>query len=419
MSEGSVAVQDASAFLPPGTEAHTGEACQSWAVAGVAPQVVALPRSTAEAAELLRRASRAGIPTASAGAGHWLGARGGRPVDLVISTERMADVTLYEPADMTVTAGAGLTLAALARRTVPQRQLLALDPPGGGTLGGTVATASRGPLSALYGGTREHVLGATVVTGDGRVLELGGRVVKNVAGFDLLKLMVGGWGAFGLLTSVTVRLHALPAVDRSLVFRGERERILEAAQAVARAPYVPAAAELVEKKAGRGPATALVAVRLFGSRATVEAASGRIEDAVGREPDEVVEGTESVAIQSVVRTAGTEGRVVVRLTGAPGHAPITLHRVGDVLDEYAAGAHLVDGVLRIAWAPRDAAAELAELARVARTRHCGLTVLEGPSAWTRRPLTDDPGLQRLLDGLKQQCDPAGILWPGRFRSTAP
>src|SRR5680860_1056589 len=105
----------------------------------------------------------------------------------MLSTARMSGVEIYEPADLTLTAGAGTPLRELAEALAPHDQWLPFDPPDadGRTLGGLVAAGLSGPLAAGYGPLRNHVLGATVVCGDGRVLRLGGRVVKNVAGFDL------------------------------------------------------------------------------------------------------------------------------------------------------------------------------------------------------------------------------------------
>ena len=118
-----------------------------------------------------------------------------------------------EPADLVATVQAGVTLDAL-RAELDQHQLwLALDPPGrpDRTIGSVVATGTSGPLRQGFGPIRDHVLGSTVATGDGRLVEAGGRVVKNVAGYDLTKLHVGGFGGFGVVTEVHLRLRARPA----------------------------------------------------------------------------------------------------------------------------------------------------------------------------------------------------------------
>ena len=196
---------------------------ERWAVCGRVPQAVVFPESDEQVAEVLALSSEEGWHCVPGGRGTWL--QGGQPpqgVDVFLSAERMNGISAYEPADQYIEAQAGVGLHELQRRTSECRQWLALDPPDGdrGTLGATLAVGTAGPLEDGFGSPRDQLLGATLVTGDGRVLTLGGRVVKNVAGFDLLKLIAGSWGTLGMITSATLRLHPAPAVDRSLLFGG-------------------------------------------------------------------------------------------------------------------------------------------------------------------------------------------------------
>ena len=137
------------------------------------------------------------------------------------------------PGDLTLTARAGTTLAEIERATAAERQLLALDPYGTarGTIGATIATASAGPLAHAFGTPRDLVLGLEFVTGDGAVIRAGGRVVKNVAGFDLTRLLTGAWGTLGVITEVSVRLRALPEMEESvaLAVRDDGDRGLRGA----------------------------------------------------------------------------------------------------------------------------------------------------------------------------------------------
>ncbi|MBW3536020.1 MAG: FAD-binding oxidoreductase, partial [Gemmatimonadetes bacterium] len=226
---------------------------REWAVVGRAPRMVAFPDSPDEVASILALAREERWAVEPAGAGTWLDAGNpGRPVDLVVSTARMDRVVEHEPGDLTLTAAAGLTLPDLAHRVRSARQWLAADPPGrGGTLGALVSTGSAGPLQTGYGGPRDLVLGVEMVSGDGRVLRLGGRVVKNVAGFDLVRLVVGSRGTLGVVTGVTVRLHPLPPVDRTWVLDADRaEDLVPVARRMATTDVTPAALEVVER---RGP----------------------------------------------------------------------------------------------------------------------------------------------------------------------
>ena len=146
-------------------------------------------------------------PLRIAGAANWLDA--GRPV---VSTNRLSlaehsGVIDYVPGDLTITAAAGTSLRDIQRITGEHGQWFPLDPHGRdeGTIGATIATGSYGPLAHSFGRARDLVLGVEFVTGDGRVVRGGGRVVKNVAGFDLVRLVTGLWGTIGVITEATLR----------------------------------------------------------------------------------------------------------------------------------------------------------------------------------------------------------------------
>lgn len=179
------------------------------------------PETPARLQALVAAACADGTPLRIAGGGTWLDA--GRPcvAARVVCTSALCDVVEYVPGDLVITVGAGMSLAELTSITAQHGQQLALDPFTSsrglalGTIGATIATASHGPLSLGYGRARDLVLGLTFVTGTGMLATAGGRVVKNVAGFDLVRLMTGAWGTLGVLTEVSLRLHALPSVDET------------------------------------------------------------------------------------------------------------------------------------------------------------------------------------------------------------
>ena len=135
-----------------------------------------------------------------------------------LSAQHMTAIAEYEPADLVIGVQAGATLADIAGATAPNNQFLALDPPVADdtTIGSIVARALAGPLRHAHGTPRDQVLGLEVVTGDGRVLEFGGRVVKNVAGYDVVRLLVGSRGTLGFITRVNLRLKPAPAVDETI-----------------------------------------------------------------------------------------------------------------------------------------------------------------------------------------------------------
>lgn len=197
------------------------------AVAGVQPSFVAAPASTSEASAVLRAAAAADLTVVPRGTGsrlHW-----GTPpqrCDLVVEMTRMDRVIEHAAGDLTATVQAGVSLEQLADVLAAAGQRLALDPPASapapatgagpglrltrGTIGGVLATGAAGPLRLRYGSPRDLLIGITVVRGDGTIARSGGKVVKNVAGYDLGKLFAGSRGTLGLITEATFRLHPVP-----------------------------------------------------------------------------------------------------------------------------------------------------------------------------------------------------------------
>ncbi|MEA2765209.1 MAG: glycolate oxidase binding subunit [Gemmatimonadaceae bacterium] len=184
-----------------------------------------------------------------AGRANWLSA--GRPVKAsrTVSLRDDSGVVSYVPGDLTLTVRAGTTLAEIGRITGEHDQWLPLDPFGSdeGTIGATMATASAGSLAASFGLPRDLLLGLEFVNGRGEIVRAGGKVVKNVAGFDLSRLLTGSWGTLGVITEVTVRLYARPAVDRTFAVplgRGQKSTT-ELLRAVAASPLTPFALEIL------------------------------------------------------------------------------------------------------------------------------------------------------------------------------
>jgi len=225
----------------------------------------------------VRDAARANAAVRIVGQGSWLDA--GRPVSAAgtISTREYSGITEYVPGDLTMTARAGTTLGEIRETTAEHGQWLALNPYGvdDGTIGATIATGAAGPLSTFFGRARDLVLGLEFVTGEGVVARGGGRVVKNVAGFDLTRLVTGSWGTLGIVTEVTIRLHARPEADESFAVRlpdsGGLDRVRRTLRQL---PFVPYSCEIVnaalaERLLGTSATTALF--RIGGNREAVRA----------------------------------------------------------------------------------------------------------------------------------------------------
>ena len=412
---------------------------EPWAVCGRLPQAVTFPESQEQVAEILSLSSEEGWRCVPGGRGSWLS--GGQPpqaVDVLVSSERMSDISAYEPADLFIEAQAGAGLEALERRTSECRQWLALDPPGGerGTLGAMVAIGVAGPLQASFGSPRDQVLGATLVTGDGRVLDLGGRVVKNVAGFDVLKLISGSWGTLGMITSVTMRLHAVPALDRSLLFKGaDLADGAELACRLALAPLSLAAVELLvpgDGEPGGGASSPLVAVRILESVDAADEGERIVTEHAGAPPVQKLEGEQSAAIFENVRAMEDGAELVLRLSLLPARLPELVEMTSRLADLYdpsdgwgmRLAAHAHTGVLRVMIAKVSRSDDcvdrakrvLGVLRRSLEAEGGSLVVSQGPpeivgaiSAW------GELGPAALLStGIQAAFDPGGILGRGGF-----
>jgi glycolate oxidase FAD binding subunit len=184
----------------------------SKAVAGIVPSFVASPASTEEASALMRVAASVGLTVVPRGAGTGLG--WGVPpsaCDLVVDLRLMDQVLEHAAGDLVARVQAGATIGQLAAVLASAGQHLAVDAPEDATVGGVVATGTAGPRRFRYGTPRDLLIGLTVVRADGVIAHSGGKVVKNVAGYDLGKLFAGSQGTLGLITEATFRLHPLPA----------------------------------------------------------------------------------------------------------------------------------------------------------------------------------------------------------------
>ncbi len=216
------------------------------AVAGVMPSYVASPADVAEASAVMQAAAAEGLAVVPRGTGSRLG-WGSPPArcDLVIDMRRMNQVLEHASGDMVVRVQAGTGMVQLAEVLGLAGQRLALDPPHGGTVGGVLASAAAGPLRLRYGTGRDLLIGITVIRADGTVARSGGKVVKNVAGYDLGKLFAGSQGTLGLIAEATFRLHPAPAAASYLTLDCADAAAVEAViAAAADSPLAPSAAEI-------------------------------------------------------------------------------------------------------------------------------------------------------------------------------
>ena len=219
------------------------------AVLGVQPLVVAEPTSAETLAALLAFADGEGLAVLPRGGGTQMG-MGCPPQrgEIVLSLAALNHIIEHAPHDQTVTVEAGLPLATLQEHLARTGQWLALDPPlrPGATVGGLIATAVAGPRRLRYGGVRDQILGVQVALADGTLARGGGKVVKNVAGYDLPKLFTGALGTLGVVLSASFRLYPLPADSQTLICAAPAlEPLCAAAQAITASTLTPTAIDLL------------------------------------------------------------------------------------------------------------------------------------------------------------------------------
>lgn len=260
--------------------------------------VTAAPSNTPELADIVREANASHTALRIVGRGGWSApdtpAARVSPSAVPVSVAGLAGVVAYVPNDLTLTVRAGTTLAELNEATAPHGQWCPLLAWGddAGTVGATFATATTGPCATTLGRPRDIALGVEFVDGAGAIARGGGRVVKNVAGFDLTRLMVGAFGTLGVLTEVTVRLRARPPADVTLCVppRGDTTAAATALAAALRvAPVTPLACETLDGRLGAALALPAhtVLVRYGGNRALVDAGRAAAAEAGAGSPTEI------------------------------------------------------------------------------------------------------------------------------------
>ncbi len=199
-----------------------------------------------------------------------------------VSTLGLDRIIAHEPEDFTAVLQAGVSVREAQATFAEAGQMLAIDPPGDGTIGGLFATADTGPLRHRYGAARDLIIGVELALSDGTVAHGGGRVIKNVAGYDLPKLATGSYGTLGVITEVAVRLHPKPEAHATAVLRGDADALQAHAVAMGRKPLEAEAVD-VRWEGDEGA----VLVRFAGAHAAARA--GALSDEVEEDDEELWE----------------------------------------------------------------------------------------------------------------------------------
>jgi glycolate oxidase FAD binding subunit len=405
--------------LPDLAEATPGDA-----IDGVMPSWVAEPDSIEEAAGVLAYAHQRGLAVTPRGSGSKRGL-GNRPkqLDIVLSTAHLNRVLEHAAGDLVLRLEAGARLDAVQRALVPAGQWLALDPFEGGTVGGIVATASCGSRRLRYGTPRDLLIGITYILPDGTIAHAGGKVVKNVAGYDLMKLVTGSLGTLVLLAETIFRLHPLPEVSATVTARGPGSNLDHLGAAVSeimRSPLTPSALDVLAAADG-----STLLVRFEGTdrgvMAQVESTRELLAGAGFDEIEVLRDSAESdlwrgtVPAYAVPPPGRTSLKIAVPIAVT---SRVLMELVADV-DRYEhALAHAGNGVIltSMAGSADEQITRLSDLR--ARVGAMGGTVIvrdAPPDIKERIDVWGPIGSPLPLMGrVKAAFDPTGIMNPGRF-----
>lgn len=438
---------------------------QAYAVDGLIPSAVVWPDTVEQVVLVLQWAQREKLGVIPCGSGTQLGL-GGIPkrVDLVLSLCRLTQVYDYDVANFTISVGAGMTFAELAQLTAAHRQMLPLQYPTSiATLGGLIATNAYSPKRIRYGGVRDLLLGLRIALPSGEIAHFGGKVVKNVAGYDMCKLFLGSLGALGIIVEATFRLYALPERDETLlaVLPSLESGAATVAQLIA-TQLLPSQILLLDSRATQAVApevattanagTVLLLVNCEGMDEAVErqlaeiarmcqghgasmvqVLSGEMQGQLRLRLEEAMHQREvkipASALQPTPLTVSRGGALTIRLGTLPSRVYAVMEAAAQALKPLAPGAMIIGdcgvGLVKLCLGLEDLGTDAIDAALIRALRelagvvagHGGVAVVETapPDAKVQLEVWGPPPSSfPLLEGLKRQFDSEGVLSPGRF-----
>lgn len=413
----------------------SGDRAAAHAVDGVLPRFVLAPTTVTGVSRVLAVASAHRLAVVPVAGGARLGwGAPPRRLDVVLSLARLDRVLAHEPADLTLSVECGATLEALDTVLRPFRQFVPLDPARlhASTIGGLIATAAAGPYRSRYGTMRDLLVGLTVVRADGTVVKGGGRVVKNVTGYDIPKLHVGAFGTLGVVVEAHLRLHPRPAEERSWVFGfASAEAALEAALDVRDTSVVLSRCQLLLGGALRAlgesaPPEAALAVTIGSVPAAVDAQGTKVAEICGRAGSPAIEVREADAWWRRVADVTWPEDGATSLSVRIGTRPTDVVKALRALEAACptggglrAAADVANGVLHATLAP----VEVRRVSDVVTRARDALAALGVTCVVEHAPPGAKPGLDVWGDigpavepmrRLKHELDPAGVLNPGRY-----
>jgi glycolate dehydrogenase FAD-binding subunit len=399
-------------------EEHMRAATVEDSVDGVQPQMVIQPADADEIARVLKTATDAGLQVIPRGSGtkiEW--GNPPRAAQLVLSTRRLNRMVEHAWGDMTATVGAGCTVRELQQTLAEHGQRLALDPlwPDRATIGGILASNDSGPLRLRFGSLRDLIIGITLALPDGTLAKSGGKVVKNVAGYDLPKLATGALGTLGIITQAIFRLHPIPRESRTLSFSAQNAAAMNAfVLAILDSKLVPTGLQV---RAGDSPGPE-IDIRFEGTAAGCDAQAEQVA--------RLASGLTAIPPPAEVWNAratlwnGTEPSVVCKFTLLPAILAGFLDRVREVTGHLSwklVGQASGVGLLRMEGSDNSVLLRaLLDLRQSLEKNSGSLAVLRCPrEIKSQMDVWGSPGdALSLMRSIKSQFDPTGTLNPGRF-----
>ena len=392
----------------------------------VSPQCIVYPQTPAELAAIIGYTynNNGKILLCSGGSKlSWGGLT--QDIDVVVSIERLNQVIEHAVGDLTVTVEAGTKFADLQAVLAKSGQFLPLDPtsPDAATIGGIIATADAGSLRQRYGGVRDLLLGITFARADGQIASAGGRVVKNVAGYDLMKLFTGSYGTLGALCQATLRVYPLPEASATVLLTGNVENLTQATKNLRASALTPAKFDLLSPQ--------LVAKSQLGEGMGLVANFASLKESVKQQSATLVEVAKQLGLQSSVYTDTKEATFWQELqqqtrqaeteliTCKIGVLPAAALEVMLQIDGIAKGMSLIHASSGLGIWRCQADTTVAEILKVrslCQSKGGFLTILEAPIACKQQ--LDVWGYTgnslELMKKIKHQFDPKNVLNPHRF-----
>jgi glycolate oxidase FAD binding subunit len=421
-----------------GSHVLGGVELSPYVVDGRTPEAAVFPGSVDDVAAVVSVAAEAGMPLFPWGGGSAAAvgvppARGG----IVLGLSRLRAIVEHEPGDLTVTAQAGVVMRELQTALGARGQWLSLDPPDAdrATLGGVLAANASGPRRHLYGTARDLLIGVTVVTADGSIVRGGGRVVKNVAGYDLPKLFIGSYGTLGIIVEATLKLRPLPDAERLVAVPFERLKDAGAAvRAILASDLIPNAIDLADAAVARvlgveaSPAMLLVGFDGLGEQVDWQLSElASIVRPYGGHAPATLPASAWPALARGAQDAFEPPAAVMTLSVLPSLVADTMEQgassarqrgLGTAWSAHA-GVGLITGAVRAEGERQDPAilaAVLAEWRAIARAGGGHASIRWAPLAVKAAlPVWDDAGpAARIMQRIKAEVDPQNLLNPGRF-----